>query len=54
MIETFNWWAIFVSTVLAFVLGGWRMKLFTIQAGYRVLYSIIMGAVLAAGSSRNT
>lgn len=128
MIETFNWWAILVSTVLAFVLGGlwygplfgqawmqaigkteadiqptpapfiisfftalltavvlawlisalgvttwvggavlglvtsvgfiatamasdtafcgWGMKLFVIQAGYRVLYSILMGAVL--------
>ncbi len=128
MFETFNWWAILVSTVLAFVLGGlwygplfgqawmkalgiseadigptpapfvisfftalltavvlawligalqvitwqggatiglvtgigfiatamasdtafcgWGMKLFIIQAGYRVLYSIIMGAVL--------
>lgn len=128
MIETFNWWAIIVSTVLAFVLGGlwygplfgqawmqaigkteadiqptpapfvisfftalltavvlawligalgvttwlggatiglvtgigfiatamasdtafcgWGMKLFIIQAGYRVLYSILMGAVL--------
>ncbi len=128
MNETFNWWAILVSTVLAFVLGGlwygplfgqawmqaigkteadiqptpapfiisfftalltavvlawlisalgittwvggavlglvtgvgfiatamasdtafcgWGMKLFVIQAGYRVLYSILMGAVL--------
>jgi uncharacterized protein DUF1761 len=128
MFETFNWWAILVSTVLAFVLGGlwygplfgqawmqamgkteedieptpapfiisfftalltavvlawligalqvttwlggasiglvtgigfiatamasdtafcgWGMKLFVIQAGYRVLYSILMGAVL--------
>lgn len=128
MVETFNWWAILVSTVLAFVLGGlwygplfgqawmkalgiteadiqptpapfiisfftalltaivlawliaalqittwlggatiglvtgigfiatamasdtafcgWGMKLFIIQAGYRVLYSILMGAIL--------
>ena len=128
MFETFNWWAILVSTVLAFVLGGlwygplfgqawmtaigkteeeieptpapfiisfftalltavvlawligalqvttwvggatiglvtgigfiatamasdtafcgWGMKLFIIQSGYRVLYSILMGAVL--------
>ena len=27
---------------------GWSLKLFTIQAGYRVLYSVLMGGILGA------
>ena len=26
---------------------GWKLKLFYIQAGYRITYSVIMGAILA-------
>ncbi len=38
-----NWWAILLSTALAFVLGGlWYGPL------YRVSYSVLMGAVLGA------
>jgi hypothetical protein len=29
---------------------GWGMPLFLIQAGYRVLYSIVIGGILAAWS----
>ena len=40
----------FIATAMASdsAFCGWSMKLFLIQSGYRVLYSIIMGAVLGA------
>ncbi|XOV83105.1 MAG: DUF1761 domain-containing protein [bacterium] len=38
----------FIATAMASdtAFCGWGVKLFVIQAGYRVLYSILMGAVL--------
>ena len=38
----------FIATAMASdtAFCGWGMKLFVIQAGYRVLYSILMGALL--------
>ncbi len=38
----------FIATAMASdsAFCGWSMKLFLIQSGYRVLYSIIMGALL--------
>jgi len=38
----------FIATAMASdtAFCGWGMKLFVLQAGYRVLYSIIMAAVL--------
>ena len=40
----------FIATAMASdsAFCGWSLKLFLIQSGYRVLYSIIMGAVLGA------
>ena len=43
----------FIATAMASdsAFCGWSLKLFLIQSGYRVLYSIIMGAVLGAWPS---
>ena len=39
----------FIATAMASdsAFCGWSLKLFLIQSGYRVLYSILMGALLA-------
>lgn len=40
----------FIATAMASdsAFCGWSLRLFLIQSGYRVLYSILMGAVLGA------
>ena len=40
----------FIATAMASdsAFCGWSLKLFLIQSGYRVLYSVLMGAVLGA------
>ena len=40
----------FIATAMASdsAFCGWSLKLFLIQSGYRVLYSILMGAILGA------
>ncbi len=40
----------FIATAMASdsAFCGWGVRLFSIQSGYRVLYSVLMGAILAA------